>query len=1095
MDAITAAQHGLLMTLARLGTAEEAIQWTHRHPVLLDREALADLDATIGQASAGDQPAVVAGWELASDLTDRLAAAGQPFVIGGGPIERLYERVESGEISQEHAEALAREADVLASIGPRYVGVMGAATAQLVEKGAWHVAVAWQRFLWIAVNAWPSPRVAAKRSYVGIDFVQMIARLLVDVADGRVYREALAVGNEILEKAERENDAEIIWKVSRRLGILNLDPFVAVRTSADFWAAHTAWLRNVREALGDDYFRIDPEDLAMPEPKDALALAEKHLRRAAELSTDHDRGLNLKALAQTLQWRKFLGDSYERDEFVRICREALRLIDAKREPQAIIYVENMLQIAGEETADPAVTLDRPIEEYLAEHGPGATMEVILHSAALMEDGEEALDLLHRTRAVFTEHGDERSRLNRWLQMIMALRKIAPEAGAVQEKSFSEVLALLRVSVSRRGGDALLATALLDYAASTTDWDGEAYGLEAMEQARMLDPRFADRFADMILYLRTMLHSGAGTTAFNARQMMSAIPHYGAVLAGAVELGLPKTAADTLDRIDDAIMLGGQSPDLLHAALLAVVPSALGVATFGDPVASEMLRQFLHRWFVLFYTGEVSAMHALTAQQLLKGSVFGSLLADRFDAGALGDREGRAEALERIAELSVDSMDDPDTDLTPAADYLLAAFVSDVEQKAGASPGDRLANLRRAFDRRLNAALIQLARGREQPFVLPERLQASLAGNAVFLDYCLAPQPENRLGLYIIGFTRDEVFLEGVTLPDESGQRAIVTGPGGQEMILDSFGLLVSNLRAQVTEDPGFGPLTNDAADLLEASLSVMLGHLVERLERMDASRHVLYVAPHRALHFLPFALLGGRTPLADRWTVVSVPNIRLALRGRRPALRADRAIASIGLGFANDEREGLPPIPGAVAEAKSVAAIFGEEAIVDADATKANVLPAMSGARFVHISTHGAHDVGAPAFQTIYLTPDGASDGRLFAHEILTLDLRHVELLTLSACETALGRVDADDNPRGLPASFFLAGVRSIVGTLWPSSVKSAEVFFSAMYAEIHRGAPVIAAFRAAQVETRRRFPQFRDWGAFHIMSSPTEDAVRAAVG
>jgi CHAT domain len=41
-------------------------------------------------------------------------------------------------------------------------------------------------------------------------------------------------------------------------------------------------------------------------------------------------------------------------------------------------------------------------------------------------------------------------------------------------------------------------------------------------------------------------------------------------------------------------------------------------------------------------------------------------------------------------------------------------------------------------------------------------------------------------------------------------------------------------------------------------------------------------------------------------------------------------------------------------------------------------------------------------------------------------------LVTLSACETALGRVDRADNLRGLPATLLAAGAEVVVGTLWP---------------------------------------------------------------
>ncbi|WP_075024262.1 CHAT domain-containing protein [Actinomadura madurae] len=58
--------------------------------------------------------------------------------------------------------------------------------------------------------------------------------------------------------------------------------------------------------------------------------------------------------------------------------------------------------------------------------------------------------------------------------------------------------------------------------------------------------------------------------------------------------------------------------------------------------------------------------------------------------------------------------------------------------------------------------------------------------------------------------------------------------------------------------------------------------------------------------------------------------------------------------------------------------------------------------------------------------------GRVFAHDILKTDLRGVELVTMSACESALGRFDINDNLHGLPAALLSAGAAAIVGCLWP---------------------------------------------------------------
>lgn len=62
---------------------------------------------------------------------------------------------------------------------------------------------------------------------------------------------------------------------------------------------------------------------------------------------------------------------------------------------------------------------------------------------------------------------------------------------------------------------------------------------------------------------------------------------------------------------------------------------------------------------------------------------------------------------------------------------------------------------------------------------------------------------------------------------------------------------------------------------------------------------------------------------------------------------------------------------------------------------------------------------------------DDRADGILTAEEVQTLDLRLVELATLSACETGLGEVAGGEGLLGLQRSFQIAGVRTTVSSLW----------------------------------------------------------------
>jgi len=148
------------------------------------------------------------------------------------------------------------------------------------------------------------------------------------------------------------------------------------------------------------------------------------------------------------------------------------------------------------------------------------------------------------------------------------------------------------------------------------------------------------------------------------------------------------------------------------------------------------------------------------------------------------------------------------------------------------------------------------------------------------------------------------------------------------------------------------------------------------------------------------------------------------------------------------------------------------------------VLDGLRTARYVHIAAHGRHNVDAASFQSILLA---GSPGRLAAHRISACDLRGLALVTLSACETGLGRFDRGDNLRGIPAALLLSGVRSVIGTLWSVSSAAATVFFTALYGALSQGDQVANAYRTAQASTREALPAYADWGAFVLIGGRPE--------
>jgi CHAT domain-containing protein/Tfp pilus assembly protein PilF len=262
-----------------------------------------------------------------------------------------------------------------------------------------------------------------------------------------------------------------------------------------------------------------------------------------------------------------------------------------------------------------------------------------------------------------------------------------------------------------------------------------------------------------------------------------------------------------------------------------------------------------------------------------------------------------------------------------------------------------------------------------------------------------------------------------------------------------------------------------------AGLSALL---IDRLEDDGQLRGIrrLYVVPHGVLNYLPFALLGRErvgSPelLVDRYTLVHLPTA--AALFHRPAgvvpIQSMLAVAPA--------RSRLRHAP---EEARSVHAMFGSGAqlLLGKTATESRFKSLAGEFRVLHLATHGDFNSFSPLMSGLELESDAVDDGLLQIHEILGLSLG-AELVTLSACETALGSgyfadVPAADEFVGLTRAFLAAGSATVMATLWEVDDRASVEIMKRFYDRLNRLGGVTHA-ATALAATQRELRGSRDLG------------------
>jgi CHAT domain-containing protein len=149
------------------------------------------------------------------------------------------------------------------------------------------------------------------------------------------------------------------------------------------------------------------------------------------------------------------------------------------------------------------------------------------------------------------------------------------------------------------------------------------------------------------------------------------------------------------------------------------------------------------------------------------------------------------------------------------------------------------------------------------------------------------------------------------------------------------------------------------------------------------------------------------------------------------------------------------------------------------------------------VSTHAVADMDNPERSRLLFSPDDPAQPNsfLFLKELYDLDLRRVNLATLSACDTERGRLVPGEGIQAFSRALLAAGSRSTVTTLWRVPDQPTADFMKQFYYFLLKKHMTKAeALRRAKLEffhSNTELNQPRFWAAFVLNGEANEPVPR----
>ena len=270
------------------------------------------------------------------------------------------------------------------------------------------------------------------------------------------------------------------------------------------------------------------------------------------------------------------------------------------------------------------------------------------------------------------------------------------------------------------------------------------------------------------------------------------------------------------------------------------------------------------------------------------------------------------------------------------------------------------------------------------------------------------------------------------------------------------------------QQPGYVCTTADTTAIQQVSQKLYRWLFPPELRKElppDRIKHLMF-SLDRNIRYIPMsALFDGKSYLIQDY---AISTITTADRPENETFSQTVQTASLLAMGASQFPNGLSPLPNVELELKAIVktnpqdhlGIYSGLEFLNANFNKNNLMNSLPGRNILHLASHGVFSLRSPFESYISL----GDRGRLSIPEIRAMTaLKGVDLVVLSACQTALGGRENEDGIEiaSMGSAFLQNNVKSVMASLWSVDDISTSLLMQQVYQRLAKNTPQSPITRA----------------------------------